>query len=55
MLDRVAIEADTCTVLVYQCRVKEKILTKNLKPNQSPKNLVVFTFYQGSGKINPAN
>lgn len=57
MLDRGAIEADICTVLVYQCRVKEEILTKTLKPSQSPKNLVVFIFYpyQGSGTINPAN
>lgn len=43
MQDRGAIEADICTVFFYQCRVKEKIITKKPKA-QSPKNLVIFTY-----------
>lgn len=46
LLDRNAIEADICTVLVYQCRVKEKKKQLTKKPKArwiSQKNLVVFT------------
>lgn len=51
MLDSGAIEADICTVFVYQCRVKLKYLPKNLKPNKSPENLVLCTLTNVLGQL----